>query len=414
MDHTDAQRDDHLGGEAEAPASAVGALLRASRFRLGEDLRDVARVLRIRYPYLEAIEEGRYADLPGAAYAVGFVRGYAEHLGLDSEEIVRRYKAETAGGPKKPRLVFPSPVTESVMPGGAAMFIGIVLAGLAYGVWYVGTSDDNPIADIIAPIPERLSEILNRKATPDHKPAVAAEAAATPEPQAVPAAGEAPNAAEPVAEDHKTAEVPPSGPVAPLADTAAADAAKADAVKAETRKAEAEAAKMEMAKAEMAKAEAAKAEMAKQEIAKAEAVKAAAGKAEALAESVKTEASAAAAPATDGPQTASPPAAPAEPAVAAEPKKPAGPAITVRAKAPSWIQIRDDVAKTLVMTRLLRPGDVYQVPDRSGLSLVTGNAGALEIQVDGEAVPAIGGSGAVRRSVALDADKLKAGKAVSE
>ncbi|HJO68942.1 MAG TPA: helix-turn-helix domain-containing protein, partial [Rhodospirillales bacterium] len=75
----------------------VGALLRASRLRVGEDLRDVAANLCIRYLYLEAIEEGRYADLPGPTYAIGFVRAYAEHIGLDSDEVVRRFKQEIAG-----------------------------------------------------------------------------------------------------------------------------------------------------------------------------------------------------------------------------------------------------------------------------------------------------------------------------
>ena len=56
-----------------ASDTGIGALLRASRMRIGEDLRDVAGMLRIRYPYLEAIEEGRFSDLPGQAYAVGFV-----------------------------------------------------------------------------------------------------------------------------------------------------------------------------------------------------------------------------------------------------------------------------------------------------------------------------------------------------
>ena len=63
--------------------TGVGALLRASRMRIGGDLRDVALMLRIRYPYLEAIEEGRFEDLPGQAYAVGFVRAYADHFALD-------------------------------------------------------------------------------------------------------------------------------------------------------------------------------------------------------------------------------------------------------------------------------------------------------------------------------------------
>ena len=58
--------------------------------------------------------------------------------------------------------------------------------------------------------------------------------------------------------------------------------------------------------------------------------------------------------------------------------------------------------------------DEYDVPNRTGLRLMTGNAGALELLVDGDSVPAIGEVGEVRRNVELDADKLKSGTAVTE
>jgi cytoskeleton protein RodZ len=90
------------------------------------------------------------------------------------------------------------------------------------------------------------------------------------------------------------------------------------------------------------------------------------------------------------------------------------PRILVRAKSNSWIQIRDESAGELLVTRLLRSGDSYEVPNRTGLRLATGNAGALEIVVDGTVVPAIGDDGAVRRNVLLDVEKLKAGQAVAE
>ena len=60
--------------------SKVGTLLQASRLRLGHDLRSVAETLHIRYVYLEAIEAGRYEELPGAVYVVGFMRSYADFL----------------------------------------------------------------------------------------------------------------------------------------------------------------------------------------------------------------------------------------------------------------------------------------------------------------------------------------------
>ena len=88
--------------------------------------------------------------------------------------------------------------------------------------------------------------------------------------------------------------------------------------------------------------------------------------------------------------------------------------ILVRARTNSWIQVRDDIAGELLLTRLLRAGDSYAVPDRPGLKLSTGNAGALEILVGGEPVPSIGSEGTVLRGVALDAEKLRAGTAVAE
>lgn len=88
--------------------------------------------------------------------------------------------------------------------------------------------------------------------------------------------------------------------------------------------------------------------------------------------------------------------------------------ITVRAKSTSWIQIRDEAQDQLLFTRLLRAGDEYQMPNRNGLSLMTGNAGALEVLVDGEVVPSIGEEGEVRRSVAMDPDRLKSGTATND
>ena len=53
------------------------------------DLREVSELLKIRYSYLIAIEDGRLEDLPGNAYSYGFIRSYADYLGLDGSKIIR-------------------------------------------------------------------------------------------------------------------------------------------------------------------------------------------------------------------------------------------------------------------------------------------------------------------------------------
>ena len=160
------QETDNQATEKET-APGVGPLLKATRFRINEDLRYVAEALHIRYVFLEAIEEGRYDELPGTAYALGFIRTYSEYLGLDSEEIVRRYKEEVSTDKAQTKLVFPVPVSESSVPGGAVVFIGIILAVLAYGVWYMSTAKDGYFADLVSPIPERLNSLVDKKDQPD-------------------------------------------------------------------------------------------------------------------------------------------------------------------------------------------------------------------------------------------------------
>ena len=88
--------------------------------------------------------------------------------------------------------------------------------------------------------------------------------------------------------------------------------------------------------------------------------------------------------------------------------------IVLTATIDSWIQIRDSVENRLILTRLLRKGEKYAVPSRDGLTLVTGNAGGLEITVGGQATPSLGPLGVVRRNVVLDPVRLRAGNAILE
>jgi cytoskeleton protein RodZ len=100
---------------------------------------------------------------------------------------------------------------------------------------------------------------------------------------------------------------------------------------------------------------------------------------------------------------------PAPPASSAAPT--AASKISIRAVADCWIQIRAS-DQSIVFSRILKSGEVYNVPVRQGLSLRTGNAGVLQIAVDGKPAPSIGAIGALLRDVALDPAELAAGTAV--
>ncbi len=87
--------------------------------------------------------------------------------------------------------------------------------------------------------------------------------------------------------------------------------------------------------------------------------------------------------------------------------------IVIRATGDSWTQVRD-ANGNVVFSRILRAGESYNVPDRAGLTMSTGNAGALDVRVDGSAAPALGRPGMVERGIALDPEKLASGTAKSE
>jgi cytoskeleton protein RodZ len=203
-------------------APRIGAELRAARERIGADLPEVARALRIRQVYLEAIEEGRIADLPGNAYAVGFLRTYATALGLDPAEVVRRFRAEAAEVNQKTELTFPAPVPERGVPAGAVVLVGLVLAIGGYAGWYRLSGEGKLPAEVVAPVPERLKPLVQQAVPPstaDKPPAVAS--ATPPAPQPAPDAAAAADAAPPP----MIASVPPTAAAAATPPAALAPAA---------------------------------------------------------------------------------------------------------------------------------------------------------------------------------------------
>ena len=422
---TDSQSTPSNAAESSAVQTSVGALLRQSRAGTGLDIADVARVLRISQKYLEALEEGRHEDLPGTAYAIGFVRSYAEHLHLDSEEIVRRYKDEAAGVGTKNDLVFPKPIADGGVPGGAVLGLGVMVAAVAYGVWYWNSSNTEMEIARVEVVPEHMAAGEQSADTPTPQ---VAQTDVVANPQVV---GNTPSeqvpsepaSVEPAPVEVAVVDETPVDTVmsdeAPVVNEATAQSA------AETVRQVAESAEQTPEPAAQLPAEPAVVQAVEQTVedAVAEAtpepaadvgasqVVASVGVEETASQAVENETqqdavSTDAAPAVE---TAN-----ASPAAIMERQNDGPSRITVRAKSNSWIQIRDEIADRLLFTRLLREGQEYQVPNRDGLRLMTGNAGALELLVDGAAVPAIGDVGEVRRNVELDVDKLQSGSAVSE
>src|ERR1700756_1347524 len=69
----------------------IGGSLREARLKRNLTPADVQKAIRIRDRYLQALEEERWELLPGDAYVKGFLRTYADFLGLDGNLYVDEY-----------------------------------------------------------------------------------------------------------------------------------------------------------------------------------------------------------------------------------------------------------------------------------------------------------------------------------
>lgn len=72
----------------------AGEKLKEARLEKGISLEKVSKATKIKEEFLELIEKGEYKKLPSASYAQGFVRNYAEFVGLNEEEIMAIFRRE--------------------------------------------------------------------------------------------------------------------------------------------------------------------------------------------------------------------------------------------------------------------------------------------------------------------------------
>lgn len=147
-----------ISDEADAPLETIGQDLRAARLRRGDDLASVSKVLNIRKNHLEALEEDRLEALPGRTYAIGFVRAYAEYLGLDAVQSVERFKREIAGRDEQQQpSVFSAPQDERQLPHGWVIIAVVVLGLVVYGAYRLARSADNMLSAPVAPVPASMA-----------------------------------------------------------------------------------------------------------------------------------------------------------------------------------------------------------------------------------------------------------------
>ena len=91
--------------------------------------------------------------------------------------------------------------------------------------------------------------------------------------------------------------------------------------------------------------------------------------------------------------------------------------ITFKAIEQTYVRIKDPKLQgkeAVLLDRVLQPGESYQVPGRTGLTMKTGNAGGLQVEVDGRAMGVLGKSGEVITRIPVDPSYFLERLAVSQ
>lgn len=140
----------------------VGEILRAEREKKGLSIKDIETATSIRALYINAIEEDNYTIVPGEVYLKGFIRNYANYLGLDGQQMVDIYRQNQPGANvssqtatparSKPKKNEPSPDNSPPKPamGGKWLIAGFLVLFAAGSLWWV--TANNP--SVPAPIRE--------------------------------------------------------------------------------------------------------------------------------------------------------------------------------------------------------------------------------------------------------------------
>jgi cytoskeletal protein RodZ len=71
----------------------IGSSLREARMRQGLDFPQIEAATKIRGKYLRALEDEQFSQLPAQTYVKGFLRTYAEYLGLDGQLYVDEFNS---------------------------------------------------------------------------------------------------------------------------------------------------------------------------------------------------------------------------------------------------------------------------------------------------------------------------------
>ncbi|MBM4402034.1 MAG: helix-turn-helix domain-containing protein [Candidatus Cloacimonetes bacterium] len=134
----------------------AGEILKSERIKKGLSLEEIAKQTKIKLEFLKAIEDQDYQKLPSSAYAKGFVRNYAQTLGLDVTKLMAFFRREYEEGKAKVKLP-PQPIDApaiALTPGKIITFFvsAAIIIFLAVLFWQYKSFAGAPVLLVSSPL----------------------------------------------------------------------------------------------------------------------------------------------------------------------------------------------------------------------------------------------------------------------
>jgi cytoskeleton protein RodZ len=142
---------------------SLGKYLKRERENRKISLKEVSKQIKVREPLLKAVEEDRRELLPSVTYLKGFLSAYAKYLGLDPNEVILRYEAES----KREPIIRPEAFPEKRIlwnPKVLWMIGGVIIVGFI--VLYLLLSPSQPPVVPLPPKPEAKKTIPQAPSPP--------------------------------------------------------------------------------------------------------------------------------------------------------------------------------------------------------------------------------------------------------
>jgi Helix-turn-helix domain len=148
---------------------AIGSSLKEARLRKGLDLPAAEEATKIRSRHLRALEDEQFDVLPGQTYVRGFLKTYADFLGLDGQLYVDEYSSRfwvsEDGSPRTPRKVRVRRKHHGRIELNMIVLTLVAIVGvtaLVIAAWKFGGTNPTTRAQAPPPVPTRPTTVTRR------------------------------------------------------------------------------------------------------------------------------------------------------------------------------------------------------------------------------------------------------------